>query len=152
MSEVSFYILDSDNDQQLLHLVCNLVSKAYNQATGTYVLMKDLNYARALDELLWTYPPNRFLPHQLTDEDEETNVSIIIGDVLPEKCRLPLLVNAKNIAPPSTYGCDRIFDIVLASQKEEARLRYASYRKLNYDLKHHEISQQQLDRLIQKST
>lgn len=152
MSEVSFYILDSDDDQQLLHLVCNLVSKAYTQATGAYVLMKDMKNARALDELLWTYPPDRFLPHRLADEDEKTNVSIIIGDSLPRECTLPLLVNAKNIAPPVDYGCDRVFDIVQASQKEEARIRYTSYRKLNYVLKHHEITQQQLERLIPTST
>ena len=152
MSEVSFYILDSEDPKHLLHLVCNLVSKAYTQTKGAFVLMQDKAVSMTTDELLWLFPRNRFLPHRLLDDDEQPGVSIIINDELPASCTQSFLFNAKNIVAPDDHQFERIFDLVLAPQKSQARERYVHYRKLNYKLSYHKIMNKQLNALIETLT
>ena len=151
MSEVSFYILDSEDNKHLLYLTCNLIGKAYSQNKDVFVLLHDNESATALDDLLWEFPPYRFVPHRRIGDEEQAAASIILGDVLPDPFTQAFLINAKNIVVPENLQVERIFDIVLAPQKDQARQRYFYYRKLKYKLNHYEITHKQLRTLTAES-
>ncbi len=69
--------------EEPLKLVCELARKAYDSNQWTLVLARDAAQAEALDELLWEFDPDAYIPHQIAgdEEDELTPVLIATPDV-----------------------------------------------------------------------
>ena len=63
MTQVDFYILDSDSDDARLLLACKIVDKAMQLDHHVYIHSTSDDEARKLDELLWTFSQGSFIPH-----------------------------------------------------------------------------------------
>lgn len=87
-SEVSFYHLTVLPVERALP---KLLEKVYASGKKTLIRVETLDQAKELDQLLWTYSPNEFMPHGLalgghcaeypiviTDKDENPNQSEIL--------------------------------------------------------------------------
>jgi DNA polymerase-3 subunit chi len=58
--------------EEPLRLVCELARKAYDSNQWTLVLARDAAQAEALDELLWEFDPDAYIPHQIAGDEEES--------------------------------------------------------------------------------
>lgn len=68
---VDFYLLASDQPDARWLVACRLLEKAYAKGHKVYVLCNNKQDAELLDELLWTFKEDSFIPHNLQGEGPE---------------------------------------------------------------------------------
>ena len=79
MIRIDFYLIPEAREKARLHFVCRLIEKAYKLRHRIYIHVDNQSEAHALDELLWTYRDDSFLPHHLAGEGPEPAPPIQIG-------------------------------------------------------------------------
>ena len=137
-----FYLIDKDRFRaQPLLLVCELARKAYAASQPLLVLARDSAQAEALDDLLWSFDPDEYLPHQIAgmDEDDDEAPILIATQDMDVPAR-PLLLNLRDDPPAGRF--ERVLEVV--SQDEEqmraGRDRFRRYKQLGYEVRHHVIT------------
>src|SRR5690606_3959611 len=127
-------------DQPLL-LVCELVKKCLLQAKQpALVLCANGKQAEALDELLWSFDKDAYIPHQLagTDEDDAVTPVLLVppGTDTPPR---PLVVNLRESAPSLPF--ERVLEVVPADPAQRAALRerWRQYQAQGFELHKHDM-------------
>lgn len=123
MLQADFYVISSERFRtEPLRLVCILARKAYFSQNSSVILAMDAAQANALDDLLWAFDPEAFVPHQIigSDEDEEITPVLI---ALPEQ-KAPNRPIAINLRPQlADVYCDRIIEVVPPDPHARQKLR-----------------------------
>jgi DNA polymerase-3 subunit chi len=132
--QVDFYVL-AESAPSAEQLACRLSLMAWEQGYRVSVLAADENAARSLDELMWDYPPARFLPHQsgesgLVAGGLAAPVSIVASADQVGADR-DVVVNLGDTAVPHPDRFRRLLEIVPA----ELQLREASRDKFRHYLR-----------------
>ena len=72
MPRADFYLIAKPRflDDPML-LVCELTRRAFDSSQPTLILVRDMEQAELLDERLWEFDENAYLPHQIAGLDEE---------------------------------------------------------------------------------
>lgn len=134
MTAIDFYILPEASPLSRLQFVCRLIEKIYQQKHRIYIHAENKMQAHQLDELLWTYRDDSFLPHNLYGEGPEPAPPIQIGfEVTPEKQR-DVLINLTAQVPVFHAQFQRVLEIVAQDAQEAARERYRFYRAQQFTL------------------
>ena len=137
MPRADFYLIDKPRFRaQPLLLVCELAKRAHAANLPTLILARDQVQAEALDDLLWAFDPDEYLPHQIAgaDEDEE-EAPILIATPEIDVPNRPLLINLRDNAPQGSF--DRVLEVVPAdpAARGPLRERWKHYQTLGFDLK-----------------
>jgi DNA polymerase-3 subunit chi len=136
-----FYLIDKPRfrDEPLL-LVCELARKASDAGRHTLVLARDAAQAEALDDLLWSFDPDAYVPHQIAgaDEDEDEAVVLIASPETDASPR-PLLINLRDAAPSGDF--ERVLEVVPAdpAARGGSRERWKHYQSRGFELKKHDM-------------
>lgn len=152
-TRVDFYLLADQAPSAFWLLACRLLTKAYRQKNNAFVYCKDANEACQLDELLWTYDPNSFIPHcimgsELTSHspihigwEEEPNSNELNLDKSASNQKSKILFNLSSKIPPFYSQFQRVVELIANEEqaKAESRKRYASYRAEQCELYFHQI-------------
>lgn len=141
MTKINFYILASNNDIERLHFVCRLVEKAYKNQHRIYIHTDTRALAHQLDELLWTYRDECFLPHHLSGEGPEPHPPIQIGyETKPEKHR-DILINLHPNVPEFVSQFALVCEIIKNTPDHQALARdnYRQYRTQGYNITTHKL-------------
>ena len=141
MTKINFYILASSNEIERLHFVCRLVEKAYKNQHRIYIHADSRTLAHQLDELLWTYRDECFLPHHLYGEGPEPHPPIQIGfDVKPENHR-DILINLHPEVPTFISQFSLVCEIIKNDSDHQtlARDNYRKYRAQGYNITTHKL-------------
>lgn len=129
MTQVVFYQLADDN--QLAEQVCDIAAKAFSQKQKLLVYCASQKEAEQVDELLWQFPADRFIPHNLYGEGPAAGTPLEICWSAEQLSRRALVVNmsAEVIQAHSQY--QKIIDFVPQAEeaKQAARLRYKQYQQ-----------------------
>ncbi len=67
------------NKENLYRSACLLLSKCYKEQLHTAAITKDEQTARMLDDLLWTFSQQAFIPHGLSSIIEQNEQPIVIA-------------------------------------------------------------------------
>jgi DNA polymerase-3 subunit chi len=125
---------------QPLLVVCQLAVKALASNQPCLIFCESAEQADFLDDLLWDFDEDAFVPHQIvgTDEDEDMTPVLIVPPGLETPMR-SLVINLRTELPP--MGFNRVLEIIPAdeSAREPARDRWKAYKALNYELKRNEL-------------
>ncbi|MDX1902042.1 MAG: DNA polymerase III subunit chi [Gammaproteobacteria bacterium] len=143
MPKTDFYILPFADEKHILQFACRLAEKAYQQQHRIYFHMQNPQQAHQLDEIMWTWRDESFLPHNLVGEGPDTLPPIQIGfDTIPSNQR-DILINLSQMLPEHHTQFNRILEIIPHNEKfqTDARERYRIYRELNYPLQTHKPTQ-----------
>lgn len=133
MSRADFYLIAKDRfKEQPLLLVCELARKATQQGLWTLILARDSSQAEALDDLLWSFDPDAYIPHQLvSDEDDDVTPVLIASpsDVTPMR---PLVINLRDGAVEGSF--ERVLEVVPddESAREPLRERWREYKQRGF--------------------
>lgn len=127
---------------QPLLLVCKLAEKAVQAGQPCLVLCASAEQADFLDDLLWEFDDDAFVPHQIVgmEEDEDTDdTPVLIVPPGVDAGMRPLVINLRDSLPPPGY--QRVLEIVPAeeSAREPARKRWLEYKQLGFKLKRNEM-------------
>lgn len=144
MTQVDFYVLDSDSDEARLRLACKIVDKATQLDNHVFVHATSDEEARKLDELLWTFSQGSFIPHRIVREAlaEPPLEPVLIGvNQPPAPGRWDVLVNLAAEVPEFFSRYERVAEVVdaNASRREQSRERYRFYRDRGYKLNTHQV-------------
>lgn len=138
---VDFYVLPDTNTGARLHFACRLTEKAYKLDNKTHTHVTGAAQARQLDELLWTFRPGSFIPHEMNGQAPKPNAPVTIGhdcDVVPSG---DLLINLADTIPPFFDQFARIAEIIDSSAecRQRGRERFIFYRDNGYNPDTHNL-------------
>jgi len=141
MPRADFYLIAKDRFKaEPLRLVCELARKAYDANLWTLVLARDAAQAEELDELLWAFDDDAYIPHQVAgtdDEDELTPVLIAAPDT--DAPLRPLVINLRDGAVEG--GFERVLEVVPADESARGPLRerWTQYKSRGLEVNKHDM-------------
>ena len=144
MTQVDFYISDSDSDDARLQLACKIVDKATQRDQHVFIHSTSDAEARQLDELLWTFSQGSFIPHRVVrgELSEPAAEPVLIGvSAPPAPGRWDVLINLSAEVPEFFSRYERVAEVVDAdaARREQSRERYRFYRDRGYKLNTHQV-------------
>ncbi len=141
MPRADFYLITKPRfREEPLRLVCELARKAYDANLWTLVMARDAAQAEALDDLLWSFDDDAYIPHQVAgsdDEDELTPVLIATPDRdIPLRA---LVINLRDA--PLEGSFERVLEVVPAddSARGPLRERWKHYQARGLELKKYDM-------------
>ena len=141
MPRADFYLIDKPRfREEPLLLVCELARTAFDAGIPTLVLARDTAQAEAIDDLMWSFDPDAYLPHQIAgsdDEDELTPILILAPDTdFPMR---PMVINLRDAAVEGDF--ERVLEVVPADPAARAPLRerWKQYQARGLDLNKHDM-------------
>lgn len=138
---VDFYLLNNPQPEAVGLVACRLLEKAYQRGHRVFVYCETQQNAEHLDELLWTYKDNAFIPHNLQGEGPEPPPPVQIGCGTEPRGFNDILLNMATTIPTYFTRFRRIMEIVAVNDaaKETSRNHYREYRARQCELHTHHI-------------
>jgi DNA polymerase-3 subunit chi len=141
MPRADFYLIKSARFRDdPLRLVCELARKAHAADQPTLILARDTAQAEAIDDALWAFDEDAFIPHQIAgrDEDDEVTPVLIAAPEMDAPARV-LIINLRDSAV--TLPCERVLEVVPAdeSAREPQRQRWRDYKTRGFELNTHDM-------------
>lgn len=139
--QIDFYLLQPNANISKELLVCRITEKAYKLGHKIFIFCQNQEDTHNLDELLWTYKPDSFLPHNIQGEGPEPPPPIQLGYTTEPRGFNDILINMAPQYPSFYKKFLRIIEIVDSDDvsKENARKLYREYKKQGFNLNTHEI-------------
>ena len=141
MSQATFYLLHCDAtktaENQIIDAACQLTYDYYKNNQLIYIHCQNKQQAFAVDEMLWQFEPDSFVPHNLKGEGPAFGAPVEIGfdQSGPNKNR-QVLINLADQCPSFAVNFGHIIDFVASddAMKAIARERYKQYRTMGIKL------------------
>jgi DNA polymerase-3 subunit chi len=142
MTRIDFYQIESDEAPLLF--TCRLIEKAYRQGRRIYIHTASAEQSIELDELLWSFRSDRFIPHVLQTASDLSPIKIG-NDHEPEEHQ-DVLINLSQSVPDFFSRFDRVAEIVPldGESRHKARENYRFYKQRGYDLRYHEMKSHEM--------
>ena len=142
MVQVDFYVVASGGAEGAARVACKVVEKAWQRGLRVYLHTASEAAARQVDELLWTFRQDSFVPHSLAGGDGDgDDEAVTVGCDLAGAEGRDVLVNLCAPLAADSARCERIAEVVSDEPqvRTAARERYAAYRDLGHELRHHDV-------------
>lgn len=127
----------------LLQCACRLTDKAYKQGLNVYIQVDSGRNVAELDNLLWTFNPVSFVPHETIETGRGTSSAPVLISTEPaiEKWDSLLLTLTREV-PSNAERFNRVADLVLNTdqQKHFGRERFRYYRNIGIEPNTHKIN------------
>lgn len=138
MTEVDFYILPHTEPEQRDLFACRLAEKAFRQGHRVYLHTADAESATQLDELLWNFRPQSFLPHALLDDSSDR---VVIGWHDHPGDHSDVMINLALSVPAFIGRFARVAEVVVQSPhvRDPLRKSYAFYKDRGYPLRNNRL-------------
>lgn len=142
MTRVDFYLLHVSEPHGRYSFACRLAERAMQEGHTVYIHAASSEEAAVLDDLLWSFGPATFVPHQspqANDSDDRSPVAIGHGD--DPGAHHDVLINLEQSVAPFFSRFERVAEIVLndADELSASRERWRYYRDRGYPLAHHDM-------------
>lgn len=115
MTQVDFYVLAGQTRREQWLFACRLLEKALEKNNQVLLLTDNEQHAQKLDEMIWTYRPDAFIPHALlgaTDAPANCPVSIGWQQDNPGHHH-DLIINLSQHLPPFFSRFERYVSVVV---------------------------------------
>jgi DNA polymerase-3 subunit chi len=142
MTEVDFYILASKDPRQRAQFACRLTDKAYRLGHRVYIHTASPEQTRELDDLLWTFQQNSFVPHAVFGADSDRAPPVQLGHDSEPDASHAVLINLAPEVPLFFSRFERVAELVDGEDavRRQGRQRYSFYKERGYPLRTHEIN------------
>lgn len=136
-SQVIFQVINDDAlTQDHLQLACMQAADCFRNNQRVFIFTDDQKSSHAIDELLWAFDADSFIPHNLPGEGFREGSPVEISWQPPAN-RRQVLINLSSEVPHFAGQFSQIFDFVPTQEtlKQQARLRYRAYQQLGFNVK-----------------
>ena len=140
MARADFYLIQKERfREEPLLLVCELARKAHDANLWTLVLARDDEQAQRLDELLWEFDADAYIPHQMAGDDEDELSPVLIATPETDTPMRALVINLRDEPVNGTF--DRVLEVVPAddSARGPLRERWKQYQSRGLELKKYDM-------------
>ena len=136
MTKVTFYKLAKDAPS--LKLVCQLIKKACLSQQKVLCLVANDQTAEQLDQLLWAFEADSFIPHGIWLDQQPVAISAVAepGD------HYQILINLQGEIPTWFSRFERVIELVQPESEDEQTKRenFKFYKERGYALDFHDLS------------
>ncbi len=139
-TQVMFYLLEEnkelENETEQSHFhACLQAANFYRKNQRVFIYCADQQAAHQLDELLWAFEPDSFVPHNLPGEGPRNGAAVEISWQPPTN-RRAILINLTSTVPNFANQFSYIIDFVPSDEtlKQQARERYKGYRQWGFQV------------------
>lgn len=136
MTRVDFYQLSAQGRSEL-EVIFRLLHKAFEQQLNTLVLGRDEQHCLQLNEQLWSFDEQSFLPHGLNQE--LGHQPILIQTVAENSEQRQLLLNLNPEIPACFSQFERVIELITENNLQNARQHYRFYKDRGYPLELHQL-------------
>ena len=145
MTQVDFHILQDTSAEARWLYTCRLVEKAAGLGHRVLIAVDTQIEARTLDDLLWSFKPESFIPHQIIGGDDAARIEI--NDARVEITfsaeagnHQQVLINLQSQVPEYFSRFARLSEIVIQESKvlENTREHYRFYKQRGYPIAQHQ--------------
>jgi len=135
-----FYLIDKPRfrDDPLL-LVCELAKRAFDNGQPALILARSIDQAEQLDEKLWEFDADAFVPHQIAGDDDDAITPVLIVSPETSTADRPLVINLREDCAPGLF--ERVLEVVPADENERlgSRNRWKTYKAAGFDVAKHDM-------------
>lgn len=141
MTKIDFYVLPENGRGSREHLACRLTEKAYDRGHRVFIHAASREQAEAVDDLLWTFRDESFLPHTLSSAELADQSPIQVGHGDEPRGDCDVLINVSHEVPAFFSRFQRVAELVGSDEAERRRARdaYRFYKDRGYPLDTHEL-------------
>ncbi len=141
MTRVDFYQIN--DTETTLQFACRLIDKIYSRGYRVHVHTGDPDSASALNDLLWSFRDDRFIPHCLYATKESAPIKIGVQEEPTE--HQEVLINLSGAIPHFFSRFERVAEVVPLDEnsRSSARENYRIYKDRGYALDYHQIAARQ---------
>ncbi len=135
MTRIDFH----SNVTDKISYACRLVRKARAAHCNAVIIGSDRSQLAALDEALWTFSDQDFLPHVFADNALAAQTPVILAtNDMPDFPHYQVLINLATETPAQFARFERMLEVVSseAADKAAGRERYRFYQERGYPLTH----------------
>ncbi|WP_271194130.1 DNA polymerase III subunit chi [Pseudomonas turukhanskensis] len=139
MPRIEFYVLSSTAPAERLRAACQLAMKAWRHGMPVFMRASDEAQCAEVDELLWRFKAETFVPHSLHRDAPDAPVVIGLDD--EPAASQGLLINLNSSLSPHVQRFSRVIEIVnqQPEQLASSRENFRTYRQQGYDPKRVEL-------------
>ena len=139
MPRIEFYVLSTAVPAERLRAACQLAMKAWRAGMPVFLRGSDAQQCSEVDELLWRFKAESFVPHSLYQDD--AHAPVVIGQDEEPSSTQGVLINLGSTLSPQVERFSRVIEIV--NQEPDlltaCRENFRSYRQRGYDPKRVEL-------------
>ncbi|WP_417225089.1 DNA polymerase III subunit chi [Amphritea sp.] len=139
MSQADFYVLPNAEPESRTAFLCRLADKVLGRGLNVFIHVSDEHEAQRLDQLLWDYRADAFIPHGILNQKPAAPVQIGWGDQLPT--HRDVYINLGLEAAEETLKFERILEIVIQQPDilSATRKNFALYKQNGISPKMHDM-------------
>ena len=131
-----------DKGVDRLRLACIITRKMYMRGKRVLIHACSKENIELMDELLWTFDADSFVPHCKGSECDVERTPVIIGDAETFPNEADTLINLEDTTPLVFTRFENLVELVGPDEKskELGREKFRFFRDRGYPLKTHEIN------------
>lgn len=134
-TQVAFYQLGSRQTNGKYRLVCHIVNTAFQKGHNVYITVDDESQCNYLNELLWTFSQNSFVPHTIYSENrliDTEKFPVVVSCIKPPPMFNDVLVTLRDNVPEFFQQFSRVVEAIDADEQDrhKAKLRSETYRSI----------------------
>ncbi len=139
MTRVDFYVLPQEDPGERQRFACRLAEKAFREGHRIYLHTSDESAARAMDELLWGFRRQSFLPHGLLGSEDAEHLAIGWGADPGE--HHDVMINLDLAVPDFVGRFERVLEIVVQDPaiREPLRDSWKRYKHFGYPIEKRDL-------------
>jgi DNA polymerase-3 subunit chi len=141
VTQVDFYLLQDDSAQNRVGFACRLADKAYRLGNRVFIHTESAEQTRQLDDLLWTFQQNSFVPHAIYQAAQNNPPPVLLAHNGEPDASNQVLINLAAEVPLFFSRFERVAELINqnADIRQQGRSRYSFYKDRGYPLRTHEI-------------
>ncbi len=141
MTRIDFYVLKGQSAHDRQVFACRLAEKAYKLGHHVYIHAADEQQCQQIDDTLWSFRSDSFVPHQLDDGNKNAHCPILIGHSSKPPRLMNLLINLNPEQPLFFSQFERLAEIIDDDEqlKSAGRERFIFYKQRGYSLHTHKL-------------
>ncbi len=139
---IDFYVLEADATDGRLRLACKIIDRAYRSGHTAYLWARDDHETDLLDDLLWTFSQNSFVPHSRNNHNSDLTTPVHIVHHPPQSGSAEVVVSVADRPVEDYSNFLRIAEVVGfgEAEKQSGRSRFKFYRDQGLELETHRIT------------
>jgi DNA polymerase-3 subunit chi len=140
MPRADFYLIVKPRFlEDPLLLVCELARKAFDSGQPTLILARSFDQAEQLDEKLWEFDADAFIPHQIVGDDDDDITPVLIAAPESKPADRALVINLRDECAPGLF--ERVLEVVPADEDQRlgSRKRWATYKAAGFEVAKHDM-------------
>ncbi|MDP6968462.1 MAG: DNA polymerase III subunit chi [Gammaproteobacteria bacterium] len=138
MARADFYRLKESHGDDRYRLLQQLLSKSVSAGQRVHIHCRDGAEAAHLDDYIWAFKPESFLPHHQLGQDHKMQSPITLGhkDLWPEQAEICI-----NFSAAPVDGFARIIEIVVQQPDilQQTRDHYRHYQQQGLEMHVHKL-------------